>query len=513
MANKNRKDQNQSSAKNKSVNNQNNNTANAQFTDTKTNDNFEKKNDIKIEKIETENTSEKAKKNTSDKSENNAKKTLQKGGKNGAQTGFDAAKLLELIKRYKRYIAAGVLFVAMVVVLAKCTGPVTEDLKNPLPDEQETNNADLTEEFEVDAIPEVNQLIGDYYAAYAAGDVTALEAIAQPISETEKSYIKIFSEYVESYNNLSCYTKSGLNNGEYVVSVYLEMKFKDIETAAPGLDFFYLRTNESGKLYIDNAYSQFNQSNMEESTEADIQALINEFEQAEDVLTLQANVQQKYEDAIAADPDLDTMANEVIPNAIKEWIQSLTQAIEEPAEPADETDQPDDGQTQDGEDNSQEEEPQDNEDENSDGEAKTAYTMDGINLRKSPSTDDAVVIQIPLGSEIEIYPDTEKDGWIKATYDGKKGYVKREYVTTNRNKVPSGTETPEEDQPAKALPEGAEITLTDTVNVRVSMSETAAKVGQAYVGDVVKVIMSYAEGWTKVEWNGKTGYIKTELIK
>lgn len=510
MANSN-KHQNQSSAKNKTVNNPKNRAADTQPTDTKTADNTEKTDEIKVENTATENTVEAAENNTSNQSEKNAKKTVQKDGKNSAQTGFDAAKLWELMKKYKRYIAAGVLFVAMIVVLAKCTGPVTEELKDSVQDEQETENADLTEEFEVDAIPEVNQLINDYYTAYAAGDVTALEAIAQPISETEKSYIKIFSEYVESYNNLSCYTKSGLHEGEYVVSVYLEMKFKDVATAAPGLDFFYLRTNESGSLYIDNAYSQFNQSNMEESTEADIQALINEFEQAEDVLILQANVQQKYEDAIASDPDLDAMANEVIPNAIEAWIQSLTQAG---AEPADETEQTDeDGQTQDEEENPQDEEPQETDDENSDGDAKTAYTMDGINLRKGPSTDDAVVIQIPLGSEIEIYPDTEKDGWIKATYDGKNGYVKREYVTTNRNKVPSGTETSEEDQPAKALPEGAEITLTDSVNVRVSMSETADKVGLAYEGDVVKVIMSYAEGWTKVEWNGKTGYIKTDLIK
>ena len=200
--------------------------------------------------------------------------------KEQAGKGFDVSALLELVKKYKRYIASGVLFVAMVVILVKCTGPVTNTLKDPTAEGQMAENAGQTEKFQVDAIPEVNELISNYYTAYAAGDVTALDMLAQPISDTEKSYIKVFSEYVESYNNLSCYTKSGLNDGEYVVSVYLEMKFKDVATAAPGLDFFYLRTNEGGKLYIDNAYSQFNQSNMEERTEADVQALINEFEQA-----------------------------------------------------------------------------------------------------------------------------------------------------------------------------------------------------------------------------------------
>ena len=36
------------------------------------------------------------------------------------------------------------------------------------------------------------------------------------------------------------------------------MKFKDVDTVAPGLDFFYVRTNEDGSVYIDNLYSQYN---------------------------------------------------------------------------------------------------------------------------------------------------------------------------------------------------------------------------------------------------------------
>lgn len=440
-----------------------------------------------------------------------------------SKNGFDVATLWELVKTYKRYIAAGALFVAMVVVLVKCTGPVTDIPKEPVADEQ-TANVPQTEEFQVDAIPEINELISSYYTAYAAGDVTALEAIAQPISDTEKSYIKVFSKYVDSYNNLSCHTKSGLNDGEYVVSVYLEMKFKDVATPAPGLDFFYLRTNESGKLYIDNAYSQFNQSNMEESTEADVQALINDFEQAEDVVALQSEVQQKYEQAIAADHDLDQMANETIPNAISAWVQSLTQAEDTTGETEDQKDKQDkpaeddaakDEQTKDDQsetDKSEEEKPKEEKTENPNGKAKTAYAKDGINLRKGPSTKKAIVTQIPLGSKLKIYPDTKKKGWVKAVYRGKKGYVKLEYVTTDKSKVPTVADTAEEET-AKALPQGKKIVLSDSVNVRVSMSETADKVGLAYQGDTVKVIQSYAEGWTKVEWNGQTGYIKTELIK
>ncbi len=45
------------------------------------------------------------------------------------------------------------------------------------------------------------------------------------------------------------------------------------------------------------------------------------------------------------------------------------------------------------------------------------------------------------------------------------------------------------------------------------MSETASKVGVAYAGDSVTVQMSYAEGWTKVTWKDKEGYVKTEFLK
>ena len=44
------------------------------------------------------------------------------------------------------------------------------------------------------------------------------------------------------------------------------------------------------------------------------------------------------------------------------------------------------------------------------------------------------------------------------------------------------------------------------------MSETSAKLGVIYQGEKVKKIMDYAEGWSKVEYNGKTGYVKTEYL-
>lgn len=465
----------------------------------------------------TENNTENQVNDQSGSSAEHKKTTVSKPNKD--RQPFQPADFLELVRKYRRYLAAGVLFIAMVIVLVKCTEPVTDTPKEPVQDEQTDAENALAEEFQVDAIPEINTLVTDYYRAYADGDVTALEQLAKPVSDTEKSYIRIFSEYVDSYDNLCCYTKSGLGEGEYVVSVYLEMKFKDVATAAPGLDFFYVCTDENGAFYIDNAYSQFNQSNMENSTEADIQALINEFEQAEDVVALQNEVQQKYEQAIADDEKLAAMANETIPNAISAWVESLTspedpadtKTDEDTAQKSDEdSDQKSDESSDEDADKKSDEDADDAKD--SDGKAKTAYATDTINLRKGAGTDEKVVTQIARGDKLKIYPDTKKNGWVKAVYKKKKGYVKLEYITTKKSEIPSDQDDDTAEAPT-ALAEGAKIVLSDSVNVRVSMSETADKVGLAYQGDTVEVIQSYAEGWTKVKWNGETGYIKTELIK
>ena len=56
------------------------------------------------------------------------------------------------------------------------------------------------------------------------------------------------------------------------------------------------------------------------------------------------------------------------------------------------------------------------------------------------------------------------------------------------------------------------LTANNVYNVRTSMSVTSEIMGSTAVGDSIKVVLSYAEGWTKVEWNGKTGYIRTDLL-
>lgn len=406
----------------------------------------------------------------------------------GALKGFSIEKALEFVKKNVRYFSAGALFVALVLILANCTkapdgngGDGTES----------TEPSAVVQEYQVDAVPEINELIENYYAAYADGNRKKIKKYATPLTKNEGSYIKMFSEYVDSYENIKCYTKPGLDDKSYLVSAYIEIKFKDVDTLAPGLDFFYISTNEEGQLYINNLYSQFNLLNKEKQLDATIKALIDSFEMEEDVVNLQKEVQQKFDQAVSSDEKLSEMIDVTIKEACAAWAQKTAEAqAEQSTEPEQSTEQ------------TPQEEPENM--------AEIVYTTDIVNIRAEANENGELIDTIPAGTALTRIG-TTSDGWSKLDYNNKECYVKSDYLSTEQPQAPEESQEPQQNAPSVA--EGTEIMLSSTVNVRASMSETAEKVGTAFAGEKVTVIMSYAEGWTKVNWNGQTGYIKTEFLK
>ena len=326
-----------------------------------------------------------------------------------------------LLKNARYFVAAGA-FVLMIVVAAFF---MDKDEDKPTIQYSE----DGVEMFEVDAYPAVMALIENYYNCYATGDFVTLQTIATPFSEHELAYMELLSHYVESYQNLTFYTKSGLDSSSYMVNVYLEMKFEGVDTLAPGLDFFYVRTNEDGSLYIDNSYSEYNMKNNDNPLDINVHNLIKEHEQHEDLIALLSDTTVKFNAAIEADANLNIMVNETIPAAISAWMTELVGGV---------APQPEVPETE------------------------------------IPSTET---------------PETETP------------------VTE--------TEEPETESETEVLsfPEGTVITIDGATNVRKEMTTDSAIVETLYRGAKVTVVMSYAEGWTKVKWDNKTGYIRSDLLQ
>lgn len=428
----------------------------------------------------------------------------------GAIKGFSIKKAWNFVKKNVRYFTAGALFVVLVLILARCMGtsPGQKDGTEAL---TEASTQQGYTAYQVDAVTEVNQLITNYYAAYADGNIKELKKYAKPLTKNERSYIRMFSEYVENYQNIRCYTKPGLDDKSYLVSAYVEIKFKDVDTLAPGLDFFYVTTNKDGELYINNRYSQFNLLNKEKELDPEIEALIESFELEDDVVALQQEVQKKFEEVSGSDEKLAQMINGTIKDACAQWAQEIAAAQS--------TEQTTEQTTEQSSETATEQTPQQTEDL-----AEIVYTTDIVNIRAQADENGELVTTVPAGTALTRTGNTD-NGWSKLDYNNKDCYVKSEYLSTEAPQDQSQDTTQDQGQDTTAqntdtgtqnttgLAEGTEVLLSDTVNVRASMSADAEKVGTAFAGEKVTVVMSYAEGWTKVNWNGQTGYIKTEFLK
>lgn len=400
---------------------------------------------------------------------------------------------IDFCKKNVRYFGAAAVFVAIVLVLTFGTS-------------QNTSNQSMAgayQKYRETDDKEINSLIKNYFKNYAAGDTEALKKLATPISEAEVSYIQFYSQYIEKCQKIKVYTKQGADKDSYLCSVYLQIKFKDIDTPVAGLDFFYLQTNEDGEIYINNIYSSFNQANGEFDMDTDIASLIAAFEQQEDVLALQAEVQKECNEAMLADEKLNTFVNGTLQQAIAKWATDYKASVAQAAEEAEAAKKAEKEEAEKKEKEAKEAKQAEKKEQEEKANATKKMATDKINVRDAASEDGNKLGQLEKGQEVTCY--AVENGWAKIDYNGTTAYVKADYLTE--------AESTDEEEPEESGQAAETIVLSGAVNIRESMSETATKVAVAYGGEQVTVIKEYAEGWTKVSYNGKEGYCKSELLK
>lgn len=225
-------------------------------------------------------------------------------------------------------------------------------------------------------------LVKKYYTAAAQKDVTTLQAIVNPWNDEVKNSI-LQNDVIESYNNISTYSKKGPEANSYIVYVYYEGKVVNIDTPAPSLAMLYLTTDASGNLIVSdrNASQEVADYIARVSSNADVQALI-------------ADVNTQCENAKNSDP------------ALKEFMDSLTSQDTQSGQPEDASDTAAAG-------------------------SKMTATAE-LNIRQEPSTDSAIMGVVTSGSTVTKLEDAD-DGWCKISYDADsytiEGYVKSEYLS------------------------------------------------------------------------------------
>lgn len=398
---------------------------------------------------------------------------------NGSGNGLNIDKIVDFCKKNVKYISAGVVTVALVAFLAVTAvnnsgkQDKQDDKVAAQDEEQKTDAADDGSEANDDAAqaegekaehPEITELISTYYNSYAAGDLDKLSGIAQKLSDMEKDYIKMMNEHVESYGNVTCTVADGAKEGAYIVCAVYDMKFAGVDETLPGMNVFYVQTDKNGGLYINNRYSSFNRELKEQKTKKKILTLMEEFEKSDAIVSLQQEVQTEYDKIVAGNEELQKKLNEMV-DAIANWKESYTPPAEE--ETPEEPEAADDGSTDDGN--------------ASDGNADDGSSDDG-------NTDDG------------------------STDDGSADDGNTDDGSTDDGNADDGSSEDGNSSGLNYVPEGTVMTVNDGYNVRKSMDETSELVGTTAVGDSITIVLSYAEGWTKVEWNGTTGYIRTDLL-
>lgn len=361
--------------------------------------------------------------------------------------------------------------------------------------------------LEENAYPEINALIEQYYQAAAEGDIDTINSIKDYSEQAELLQIQEKSNYLEGYEDINCYTKPGPEENSYVVYASYYAKFKDIDRRVCGLNTFVVCQNDNGEYYIHDC------TNDETMREYRISVT-----KQDDVVELFNRVQVEYNEAVTEDEELAAFLTQLsedlkasVGDALAE-LETETQT-EEAGSEAERT-----------------------EAENA-GEGSLVEAVDVVNIRSSDSETADVLGKAQVGDTFTLL-ESRENGWSRVEYDGGEAYIKSEYLAaveeSTSEAASEGEESSEaasseaesasqDDAPAAGeaseaadlsdVPDSGTYRLTTTVNIRSSASESADRIAVGYSGDEVEILMKQADGWTRVRFNGETGYIRTDVLR
>ena len=229
-------------------------------------------------------------------------------------------------------------------------------------------------------------LVEQYFSAVAAKDTSALSTVVSPWNtQVEKETLN--QGMIESYNNISTYSKKGMEEGDLAVFVYYEAKVPNIDTLAPTLAALYLRPDDTGslKVYPFKVVS------------SGVADYITNICKDADVQALMKDVQASYEAAVSSDDKL------------REYVKSNSSSS-------------DDGEQE--------------EEEGAGTSAGEMTSIADLNIRQEPNTNSNIMGVVVSGTNVTVIQDAG-DGWVQISYSSGdsviEGYVKAEYLVSADN--------------------------------------------------------------------------------
>lgn len=398
--------------------------------------------------------------------------------------------IIALMKENKKILVVVAVFVVAIVAAIL----ITNNLANKNQTSGEAVLADATneeavqnyeipnDEMEKDAYPEVNELMKKYYTAAAAGDVDTVATLRTGIDDKEKITIQKKSEYINSYPSITCYTKKGPIEDSFLVYVYYEVVLEGFEERIPALNVWYVCKNESGSYYIN-----------EELQDERVTEYCKVISVQDDVVDLSNTINVKFNEIMASNEELALFMDELAAT-MKVSVGEELAKVEVPVE----------------------EEPV-VEEVDTETEESTVITVKAITVVNVRSSDSEKADKVGKASEGQQFTLLEEkvNGWSKIDFEGQEAYIKTEFLEkvgqTVTESAPTNNVTNEE--AAAASPSSGTATVKETIKLRKSASTDSEQLGVCYTGERLEVIEKQSDGWSKVKYNGKTGYVKSEFLE
>ena len=218
--------------------------------------------------------------------------------------------IIEFLIENKRYAVSSVLVVIIVLFIVSSDDKnirIFPKLKAKKKVVKEVKNKEVEEKTEVkDENPlilnedkELNKFIKKYYKALEKADIEKIRKYVDVLSDAEVDIIKNKAKSREAHENIKVYTKKGPEEDSLLVYVYLDLKFKNIKTMAPGIEPYYIKKEADGYLIINSQNSKG--KDLEYTNEAGV---------SEDVVELYARADDAYREACSKDKELVKMLKE-----------------------------------------------------------------------------------------------------------------------------------------------------------------------------------------------------------
>lgn len=344
----------------------------------------------------------------------------------------------------------------------------------------------VDESLQCDAYPEVNEVIKQYHKALAEDDQEAIKKYLLYVSEDELITISVKSEYVESYEDIKCYTQPGYDENSYFVYVLYQLKLKDYDTLVPGLSGLYYCPNEAGEYHI------YRKADMSEAVLASFYQKYS----AQEVQDLYKKVKLDFDTILDSDEELKAFMDGfevVVRDEVVKRI-AIREANEALIADGGETD----SQNPDG-DGTGEGSSEESGEGDAEGTEEIVKATTTVNVRSSDSENADRLGKVTTGTTLTRL-EQKLNGWSKVIYEGKEGYIKSEYLVSL-------------DDNGEVASTGNYVTVKENVNIRAEASETADRLGLAYQGTKLEVIEKLSNGWTKVKFEGKEAYVKSEFVE